>query len=108
MGHYRFYELDPSDHITAGFSVECGSDAAAMRAARTLLERSAGVEVWKSCHCIAHLHDGAAAQPEGDCNDQPSISTIRRTGRLLAPSMPVSSSTFPALPCRRRRDASAR
>jgi hypothetical protein len=55
MGHYRFYELDPSDHITAGFSVECGSDAAAMRAARTLLERSAGVEVWKSSHCIAHL-----------------------------------------------------
>ena len=55
MGHYRFYELDPSDHITAGFSVECGSDAAAMRAARTLLERSAGVEVWKSNHCIAHL-----------------------------------------------------
>ena len=25
-------------------------------------------------------------------------STIRRTGRLLTPSMPVSSSTFPALP----------
>ena len=55
MGHYRFYELDPSDHIMAGYSVECGSDAAAMRAARTLLERSAGVEVWKSNHCVAHL-----------------------------------------------------
>jgi hypothetical protein len=27
-----------------------------------------------------------------------SRSTIRRTGRLLAPSMPVSNSTFPALP----------
>jgi hypothetical protein len=39
MGHYRFYELDPADHITAGYSVECGSDAAAMRAARALLER---------------------------------------------------------------------
>ena len=25
MGHYRFYELDPSDHIMAGYSVECGS-----------------------------------------------------------------------------------
>ena len=48
MGHYRFYELDPSDHIMAGYSVECGSDADAMRAARTLLERAAGVEVWKS------------------------------------------------------------
>ena len=55
MGHYRIYQLDPSDHITAGFSVECGSDAAAMRAARTLLERSAGVEIWKSANRLAHL-----------------------------------------------------
>jgi hypothetical protein len=55
MGHYRIYQLDPSDHITAGFSVECGSDAAALRAARTLLERSAGVEVWKSANRLAHL-----------------------------------------------------
>ena len=53
MGHYRIYQLDPSDHITAGFSVECGSDTAAMRAARTLLEleQSAGVEVWKKRQC---------------------------------------------------------
>ena len=29
--------------------------AASLRAARTLLERSAGVEVWKNSHCIAHL-----------------------------------------------------
>ena len=29
---------------------------------------------------------------------QPPISTIRRTGRLLTPSIPVSSSAFPALP----------
>jgi len=28
----------------------------------------------------------------------PSRSTIRRTGRLLAPSMPVSSSAFPGRP----------
>jgi hypothetical protein len=55
MGHYRIYQLDPSDHIAAGFSVECGSDAAAVRAARTLLDRSAGVEVWKSNHRLAHL-----------------------------------------------------
>ena len=54
-GHYSMYQLDPSDHITAGFSVECGSDAAALRAARTLLERSAGVEVWNSANRIAHL-----------------------------------------------------
>ena len=56
MGHYRIYQLDPSDHITAGFSVECGSDAAAMRAARTLLERSDGVEVSKCANCIACLN----------------------------------------------------
>ena len=55
MGHYRFYELDPSGHIMAGYSVECGSDADAMRVARTLLERAAVVEVWKSNHCVAHL-----------------------------------------------------
>ena len=55
MGHYRFYQLDTSDHITAGHSVECGSDAAALRAARTLLERTAGVEVWKNDNCVAHL-----------------------------------------------------
>ena len=55
MGHYRFYELNPSDHITAGYSVECGSDAEAMRAARTLLERAAGVEVWTSNNCVGHL-----------------------------------------------------
>jgi hypothetical protein len=57
MGHYRIYQLDPSDHVTAGFSVECGSDAAALRAARALLEleQSAGVEVWKSANRLAHL-----------------------------------------------------
>jgi hypothetical protein len=48
MAHYRFYELNPSDHITAGYSVECGSDAEAMRAARTNLERAAGVEAWQT------------------------------------------------------------
>ena len=63
MGHYRIYQLDPSDHITAGFSVECGSDTAAMRAARTLLERSAGVEVWKSANRLAHLSRPAVAGP---------------------------------------------
>jgi hypothetical protein len=61
MDHYRIYELDPSDRITAGYSVECGSDTAAKRAARTLLERSAGVEVWKSDNCVARL-SGEAKQ----------------------------------------------
>ena len=58
-GFYRIYQLDPSDHITAGFSVECGSDAAALRAARTLLDRSIGVEVWKSANRLAHLNPEA-------------------------------------------------
>jgi hypothetical protein len=38
LGHYRIYQLDPSDHITAGFSV--------------------GVEVWKSFNRVAHLSTG--------------------------------------------------
>ena len=37
VNHYRFYELDHSDHIEAGYSVECGSDTDAMRAADRLL-----------------------------------------------------------------------
>ena len=61
MSHYRFYELDFADHIKVGYSVECGSDAAAIRAARTLLERSARVEVWNNNKCVAHL--GADARP---------------------------------------------
>jgi hypothetical protein len=72
MGHYRIYRLDPSDHVTAGFSVECGSDAAALRAARALLEleQSAGVEDWKSANRLAHLSLrgpaalGSAAEPQ--------------------------------------------
>ena len=66
MGHYRIYQLDPSDHVTAGFSVECGSDAAALRAARALLElqQSAGVEVWQSTNRLAHL--SLEAQPLWD------------------------------------------
>jgi hypothetical protein len=44
MGHYRIYQLDPSDHVTAGFSVEC--------------------EVWKSANRLAHL--SLEAQPLWD------------------------------------------
>jgi hypothetical protein len=66
MGHYRIYQLDPSGHVTAGYSVECGSDAAALRAARALLEleQSAGVEVWKGANRLAHL--SLEAQPLWD------------------------------------------
>jgi hypothetical protein len=61
MGHYRIYQLDPSNHVTAGFSVECGSDATALRAGRALLEleQPAGVEVWKNANRLVHH----AAQP---------------------------------------------
>jgi hypothetical protein len=40
-----------------------GSDTAAMRAARTLLERSAGVEVWKSANRLAHLSTAGRGGP---------------------------------------------
>ena len=55
MAQYRVYELDSSDHIAAGYSVECGSDATAMHAAGRLLERAAGVEVWEPVRCVGHL-----------------------------------------------------
>ena len=55
MGHYRFYELSPSDHITAGHSIECGSDDEAMRAARTLLERAAGSRSGRATTASGHL-----------------------------------------------------
>ena len=47
MGHYRFYEIDPHDNITVGYSVECRSDTDAKRAA--------AVEVWQSNNRVAHL-----------------------------------------------------
>jgi len=59
MGHYRFYKLDPANRVLAGYSVECGSDAAALRAARTLLQRAEGVEVWSSSRCVARLSSEA-------------------------------------------------
>ena len=55
MGHYRVYQLDPSDHVAAGFSIECPSDNAAISAGRNLLARSAGVEVWQGNRCVVHL-----------------------------------------------------
>jgi hypothetical protein len=58
MGHYRFYQLAVTDHIQAGYSVECGSDAATPRAARTLLERSVAVEVWQNNRRVIRLGVG--------------------------------------------------
>ncbi len=60
MTHYRFYELDRSDHIGAGYSVECGSDTDALRAADRLLEQgpAAAVEVWQGGGRISRLRRG--------------------------------------------------
>ncbi len=56
VAHYRIYELDPADHILAGYSVMCRSDAAALVAARRLGDkRATAVEVWESGRCVAHL-----------------------------------------------------
>jgi hypothetical protein len=60
MSHYRIYQLDPSDHITAGYSVECGADTEALRAAARLLQLSpaAAVEVWQGKGRISRLLAG--------------------------------------------------
>ena len=60
MAQYRIYELDPSDHITAGYTIECGSEADAMRAAGRLLQRepAAAVEVWQGIGRIGRLRAG--------------------------------------------------
>jgi hypothetical protein len=49
MDHYRIYQVDHTDHITAGHSVECGSDADALRTAGRLLAQhpATAVEVWQ-------------------------------------------------------------
>ena len=53
MIHYRIYALDYSAHVAAGYSVECRSDADAMRAAGRLLQRelATAVEVWQGTEC---------------------------------------------------------
>jgi hypothetical protein len=56
VNHYRFYELDHSDHIEAGYSVECGSDAEAVRAAGRLLENSPAV--WQGPGRVIQLRSG--------------------------------------------------
>ena len=60
LNHYRFYELDHSDHIEADYSVECGSDADAVRTAGRLLEHSpaAAVEVWQGPGRVIQLRSG--------------------------------------------------
>jgi len=65
--HYRFYEVDADDHVVAGYSVECRSDAAAMQAAHRLLQqRSADVEVWQATRPVGRL--SAAEDEDGGQN----------------------------------------
>ena len=59
--HYRFYEIDPSNHVMAGYSVGCPSDAAAIEAARRLgQQRAAVVEVWEATRLAGRLSAAAA------------------------------------------------
>ena len=53
-----------------------------------------------SCHSAmrASMRVMSGTEVTGSPSASPPISTIRRTGRLLAPSMPVSSSALPAQP----------
>jgi hypothetical protein len=54
--HYRIYEFDPADHIVAGYSVICRSDAAALTMASKCAENSAAsVEVWERSRRVARL-----------------------------------------------------
>ena len=59
VNHYRFYELDHSDHIEASYSVECGR-ADAVRAVGRLMGQgpAAGVEVWQGVGRISRLRRG--------------------------------------------------
>jgi hypothetical protein len=57
MTHYRIYQLDASDAITAGCFVGCGADTDALRTAGRLLERgsAAAVELWQAGWRISRL-----------------------------------------------------
>jgi len=57
--HYRIYQLDTADHIMAGHSLVCGSDAEAMDAACRFAEQAASVEVWQSARRVASLSSGS-------------------------------------------------
>jgi hypothetical protein len=57
--HYRIYQLDTADHIMAGHSLVCGSDAEAMDAACRFAEQAASVEVWQSTRRVGCLSSGS-------------------------------------------------
>ena len=62
MTHYRFYEIDARDHVSAGHSAECPSDEAAMGAARRLARQRhvAVIEVWQSARRIGRVRAAQA------------------------------------------------
>ena len=57
--HYRIYQLDTTDHIMAGHSIVCRSDAEAMDAACRFAALAAVVEVWESTRRVASLSSGS-------------------------------------------------
>ena len=56
MTHYRIYQLDRSNHITAGYSVECEADADAWQTAGA--NPATAVEVWQGAGRIGRLRAG--------------------------------------------------
>jgi len=53
--HYRIYQLDTADHILAGHSIVCRSDAEAMDAACRFAEQAVAIEVWESARRVGRL-----------------------------------------------------
>jgi hypothetical protein len=53
--HYRIYQLDTADHILAGHSIVCRSDAEAMDAACRFAEQAIAIEVWESARRVGRL-----------------------------------------------------
>jgi hypothetical protein len=83
--HYRIYQLDTADHILAGHSIVCRSDAEAMDAACRLAEQAAAVEVWEGTRRIGCLSIAAVVRRDRESHPHPGhdrfgwhISGIRR------------------------------
>jgi hypothetical protein len=55
MALYRIYRLDPADHITDAYPVECRSDNVALNIAPRVWQWAASVEVWEGSRRVARL-----------------------------------------------------
>ena len=62
MIHYRIYQLDTADHILAGHSIVCRSDAEALDAASRFAEQAATVEVWEGTRRVGCLSTAAVVR----------------------------------------------